>query len=53
MLTADLVRPRLHLRASELSIDMLDERDPGWLQTASDLVALLRWHFGLSLAAWD
>ncbi len=53
MLTADLVKPRLHLRESELSIEMLDERDPCWLQTASDLVALLQKHVGQSHAAWD
>ncbi len=53
MLTADLVRPRLRLRGSELSIDMLDEHDPSWLQTAQDLVALLQGHTGQSQAAWD
>jgi predicted nuclease of restriction endonuclease-like RecB superfamily len=53
VLTADLVRPRLHLRGSELSIDMLDEHDPCWLQTARDLVALLRTHLGQSHAQWD
>ena len=53
MLTADLVRPRLQLRKSELSIDMLDEHDFHWQQTAQDLIALLRQHIGQSLAAWD
>jgi len=53
VLTADLVRPRLRLRESELSIDMLDERDPCWLETANDLVSLLRSHLGQSHAAWD
>ena len=53
MLTADLVRPRLQLRKSELSIDMLDEHDSYWQQTAQDLIALLRQHAGQSLAAWD
>ena len=53
MLTADLVRPRLHLRKSELSIAMLDEHDSYWLQTAKDLIALLQQHAGQTLAAWD
>ena len=53
MLTADLVRPRLHLRGSELSIDMLEERDPCWLQSAQDLISLLQEQVGQSQAAWD
>jgi uncharacterized protein len=53
VLTADLVRPRLHLRGSELSIDMLDERDPCWLQSAKDLINLLQEQVGQSQAAWD
>jgi predicted nuclease of restriction endonuclease-like RecB superfamily len=53
VLTADLVRPRLRLRGSELSIDMLDEHNPAWLQTAKELIALLQEHMGRSLARWD
>jgi predicted nuclease of restriction endonuclease-like RecB superfamily len=53
VLTADLVRPRLHLRGSELSIDMLDEGDPCWLQSAKDLINLLQEQAGQSQAAWD
>ena len=53
MLTADLVRPRLHLRGSELSIDMLEERDPCWLQSAKDLIDLLQEQAGQSQTAWD
>ncbi|HKV02389.1 MAG TPA: DUF790 family protein, partial [Ktedonobacteraceae bacterium] len=53
MLTADLVRPRLHLRGSDLSIDMLDEGDPCWLQSAQDLITLLQEQAGQSQAAWD
>lgn len=52
MLTADLVRPRLRLRGSELFIEMLDERIPYWLQTAKELVALLRSRVGQSQADW-
>ncbi len=53
MLTADLVRPRLRLRGSELSIEMLDEHDPYWLQTAKDSIALLQKQVGQSQADWD
>jgi predicted nuclease of restriction endonuclease-like RecB superfamily len=53
VLTADLVRPRLHLRGSELSIDMLEEGDPRWLQSAQDLINLLQEQVGQSQAAWD
>ncbi len=53
MLTADLVRPKLRIRGSELSIDLLNEADPRWQQTAADLLALFQNHLGQSLAAWD
>ncbi len=53
MLTADLVRPRLQLRGSELVINMLDEHDPYWLQTANDLLGLLRKHKNQPKEAWD
>lgn len=53
MLTADLVRPRLRLRASELSIDMIDMHDSHWLQTATDLLTLLQGHLGQSQADWS
>ncbi|HLZ57070.1 MAG TPA: DUF790 family protein [Ktedonosporobacter sp.] len=52
MLTADLVRPRVRSRGSELSVQMLDTHDSFWLQTAQDLIALLQQHQGQSLAAW-
>ena len=53
MLTADLVKPRLRLRGSALSIDMLSTSDPHWLQTAADLIALFQQHKGQSQADWD
>src|SRR5579884_4506682 len=53
MLTADLVRPKLRLRGSELLIDLLDEHDPYWLQAAKELIDLFRKHLGQSLEAWD
>ncbi len=53
MLTADLVRPRIRQRNSEIYIDMLDEHDPHWLQSAADLITLLQNHLGQSQANWD
>jgi len=53
MLTADLVRPRVRQYGSSLSIDMLDVHASYWLQTASDLIALLQKQRGRSLADWD
>lgn len=53
MLTADLVKPRLRLRGSELFIDMLNTTDSHWLQTARDLIALFQQYRGQSLADWD
>src|SRR5436305_3786760 len=53
MLTADLVRPKLRLRGSELLIDLLDEQDPFWLQTATELIGLFREQVGRSLESWD
>ena len=53
MLTADLVKPRLRLRGSELFIDMLNTSDSHWLQTATDLVALFQQYTGQSQADWD
>ena len=53
MLTADLVRPRLRLRGSELFIEMLDEHNPYWLQTAQDLITLLQSRVGQSQADWN
>jgi uncharacterized protein len=52
VLTADLVRPKLRLRGSELSIDLLNEADLHWQQTAGDLIALFQSHLGRSQAAW-
>ncbi|HEV2580726.1 MAG TPA: DUF790 family protein, partial [Ktedonobacteraceae bacterium] len=53
MLTADLVRPKLHVRGSELSIDLLNVGDARWLQTAAELIALFQGHAGQSLAVWE
>src|SRR6185312_913558 len=53
MLTADLVKPRLRLRGSEIFIDMLNTGDNHWLQTAADLIALFQQHKGQSQADWE
>ena len=53
MLTADLVRPRLRCTAGELAIALLDEHKRSWLQTASELIALLRRQVGHSRAEWE
>jgi uncharacterized protein len=53
MLTADLVRPRLRCTAGELTIALLDEHRRSWLQTASELIALLRRQVGHTQAEWE
>jgi predicted nuclease of restriction endonuclease-like RecB superfamily len=53
MLTSDLIRPRLRLRGSSLSVEMVDEHDPFWSQTAGDLIGLFQGQVGQSLGAWD
>ena len=53
MLTADLVKPRLRQRGSELNIDMLNTNDSHWLQTTTDLIALFQRHVGQTQATWD
>src|SRR5579859_7544570 len=52
MLTADLVRPRVRSRGSEISIQMLATLARYWLQTAQDLIALLQNCQGQSLTSW-
>ena len=53
MLTADLVKPGLRVRGSELSINMLNTSDPHWCQTAADLITLFLQHRGQSQAEWE
>ncbi len=53
MLTAELVKPRIRMLGSQISIDMLKIGDAVWLQTAADLIALLHEQQGRSLAAWE
>src|SRR5437588_4151454 len=53
MLTSELIRPRLRFSGSTLSVEMLDEHDPRWLQTVTDLITLLQGHVGCSLGDWN
>jgi uncharacterized protein len=52
MLTADLVKPLLRQRGTELSIDMLDSSSLYWQQTASDLITLFQQYIGCSYNEW-
>jgi predicted nuclease of restriction endonuclease-like RecB superfamily len=53
MLTADLVRPRLHNRGAELRVELLDPTNRHWRRTAAELIALFRQQVGCSLGAWE
>lgn len=53
MLTSDLIRPRLRVSGSSVSVEWVDEHDPVLLQTASDLIMLFRSHAGLPRSAWE
>ncbi len=53
MLTADLVKPRIRMLGSQLFIDLLNVHDACWLQTAADLIALLRKQQGQMLGTWE
>ena len=53
MLTADLITPRLRRRSSTtLTIELLDEQNSHWQQTAGELIALLHSQIGCSHASW-
>jgi predicted nuclease of restriction endonuclease-like RecB superfamily len=53
MLTSDLIRPRLRVSGSSMSVERVDEHDPVLLQTASDLIMLFRCHIGLPRRTWE
>lgn len=53
MLTADLVKPLLWREGRDLHVHMLDEHDPYWLQTAEELLILLRGLVGSPRQAWE
>src|SRR5579859_4804654 len=53
MLTSDLIRPRLRMTSSSISVEQVDEHDPTLQQTATDLIALFRKHTGQPRSIWE
>jgi uncharacterized protein len=53
MLTSDLIRPRLRMTGSSISIEQVNEHDPALQQTASDLITLFRSHTGQPRNSWE
>jgi predicted nuclease of restriction endonuclease-like RecB superfamily len=53
MLTADLVKPRLHHRRGELRVQWLDGTNGHWQRTAAELIALFRQQVGCPFSAWE
>src|SRR5690349_18653658 len=53
MLTSDLIRPRLRITGSSLSVEWVNEHDPALQQTAQELVTLLHTHKGQPRHAWE
>src|SRR4051794_15201498 len=53
MLTADLVRPRLHKYGGELRVELLNATDGHWQRTAAALIALFQRQVGCSLGTWE
>jgi uncharacterized protein len=53
MLTSELIRPRLRIHGSTLSVEMVNEYDPSLQQTAQDLISLFQRYQGQSHAAWE
>ena len=53
MLTADLVKPLLRQKGTELGVEMIAPHDAHWQQTASDLIALFRQRAGSTQHAWE
>src|SRR5579864_3144821 len=53
MLTSDLIRPRLRMTSSSISVEQVGEHDPTLQQTATDLIALFRKHTGQPRSTWE
>lgn len=53
MLTADLVKPLLRQKGTELCVEMIDAHDSHWQQTAADLIELFRQHAGSTQQQWE
>jgi predicted nuclease of restriction endonuclease-like RecB superfamily len=53
MLTSDLIRPRLRMNGSLISVEQVGEHDLALQQTASDLITLFRSHTGQPRSSWE
>ena len=53
MLTFDLVKPFLRVREEDLTVDLLDESEEHWLETARELIALFQQQSGRPRSAWE
>jgi predicted nuclease of restriction endonuclease-like RecB superfamily len=53
MLTSDLIRPRLRMTSSSISVEQVGEHDLTLQQIASDLIALFRSHTGQPRSIWE
>ncbi len=53
MLTSDLIKPRLRMQGSRVSVEMVDEHDPSLQQLAIELITLFQQHIGQSQEAWE
>jgi predicted nuclease of restriction endonuclease-like RecB superfamily len=53
LFTSDLVRPFLRINGRTLAVDLLNETDSHWLQTAQELIALFQNHLGQPQANWE
>ena len=51
MLTAELVKPRLHKRGDELRVALLNAADGHWQRTAAELIALFQQQVGRTWGA--
>src|SRR6266480_2159869 len=53
MLTSDLIKPRLRMHGSTLSVEMVNEQDPSLQQIAQDVIGLFHRYRDQSQAAWE
>src|SRR2546430_9525048 len=53
MLTSDLIKPRLRMQGSTLSVEMVNEQDPSLQQIAQDVIGLFHRYRDQSQAAWE
>jgi len=53
MLTSELVRPKLRVQGTNVSVEMVDEQDCALQETAQELISLFQAHEGRSLEVWE